>query len=339
MVFSDVVVREREMGPRLMMAAQIAAGVIVILIVYAASLWLLQKDALVADPNSMRPPKQVVTIVDGFADMTAAADLVYSTINPSAFNFAALRRSFNRKGGAQFSYSMWLNLKDTSAANVAGKTLMMRGDPRVYGWKTILTDPSTKATTLGNTFSDVLIKCPRIRFGPTFDSLVIEFNTLADPGASVVVSSVAESGPSSDPSLRHNALKLIQGRWALLTFTFEDAVSISDFEDGIRIRFFINDLLFQTSTMASAFKQNSGDLLLLPAITKTDPKTGVKTTEGPIGSAQIGNLAYYNYALGPEDVRSLFRAGPPRKPAALQNGPRGEPLYLSEFNKTEVYNT
>ena len=327
------------MSPRWVTAAQIGGGLVVVVLIYVFSLWLLSKDTLVASPNDLRPLKQSVLILDGYSDTAAASDIDYSTVNPSAFNFVALRRSFNRKGGAQFSYSFWINLKDTTPANVAGKTLLLRGDKRVYDWNTEVTDPGTNTTGVSKTFSDVLVKCPRIRFGDTFDTIVIEFNTLADPGATIVISPDPETAPTADPSLRHNALKLIQNRWALLTFTFEDSVAISDFEDGIMVRFFLNDMLYSTSTMPSAFKLNGGNMFLLPTISYTDPASNETVNESPISNAQIGNVAYYNYALGSEGIRELFRAGPPRKPAAMMNGARGEPLYLSEFNKLDVYNT
>ena len=329
-------------------AVQVAAGLFVVFLIYLISLWVLGKGQLVADPNDMRPPKQAVVVLNGYADTTAASDIDYSTVNPASFNFVALRPSYNRKGGAQFSYSMWLKLVDTSASNVAGKTLLLRGDRRVYNWNTEVYNPGTNTTSTGQKWSDVMIKCPRIRFGDTFDSIVIEFNTLADPGASITIlpdselPAVPGNSPQAaptDPSMRHNALKLIQGRWSLLTFTFEDAVAISDFEGGIMVRFYLNDLLYGTSTMPSAFKQSQGDLFVLPSITKTDPGSKATTTETPIQNGQIGNVTYYNYALGLDEIRGMFHSGPPKKPAKMQNGSMGEPLYLSEFNKLDVYNT
>lgn len=334
-------------------AVQVVGGVLVTLAIYVLSLWIMNKDQLVANPNQLRPPKLKAVVLNGFIDTAAAADTAWSTVNQAATNYVSLDRSYNRIGGAQFSYSFWLQLRDTSVDNVAGKTLILRGDRHAYNWNATKTDPTTKAKTIVGSWQDVLIKCPRIRFGKTFDELVVEFNTLDSPsGGHVVVAPEPQSDDakdSYDPTMRFNAVKLVQNRWALLTFTFEDGVAINDFENGVRVRFFLNDLLYQTSSTQSALRQNNGDFFLLPSV-KTDPaniaatsseNTSYSASTGAdvLLNATIGNVAYYNYALGTEEVRDTFRKGPPKFAATLQSGAVGEPLYLSEYNKLEVYNT
>ena len=322
------------MDPRSAIALQIAAGVAVVIAVYVASLWLLQNDQLVADPSAVRPPKQAVRILDGYAEASTVANNSWSTINPNAFNYTPMKRSYNRKGGAQFSYSVWLYLRDTSAQNVANKTILMRGDSTLYTWRR---EPSATAAAGAagspEAFSGVLIACPRIAFGDTFDSLAISINTVTEPVVKFAVKPHAESDPTLaayDPSLRHNALKLIQNRWALLTFTFEDHVAISDFEAGVSVRFYLNDTLYASFRSPQTLKQNNGDFYLLPTI---DGSTS-------IAAATVGNATYYNYAMSTTDAAAVFRAGPPRYAAkTIAGGGLGEPLYLSEYNKLDVYNT
>jgi hypothetical protein len=330
-----------ELSSRSKAALQIFAGVVAVVLVYLFSLWLLNKESLVVNPNTIRPPALSTTILDGYADATNLASTSWSTINPNAFNFVSLPRSYNRKGGAQFSYSLWIQLRDTSAPNVAGKTLFMRGDRTRYRWRTAQFDPSTNSTTALQTYEDVMIKCPRVRFGKSFDELVVEFNTLADPSSSVTITPDVEATPIGDgtgykpssadydPSLRRNAVQLMQNRWALLTFVFEDSIAINDFEDGILVRFYLNDLLYKSLSSRSTLKQNAGDFVMTPLI---------GADETPIAGATLGNMAYYNYALGMPEVREIYQRGPPTKPAALQIGGLGEPLYLSEYNKLDVYN-
>lgn len=316
------------MDPRALIALQICLGIAVVLVVYAMALWLLKNDQLVVDPADSRPPKQALRILDGYAETSALFNKSWTTINPDAFNYAGLKRSYNRKGGAQFSYSLWIRLQDTSAANVADKTIFMRGDPTVYEWARV---PASTAEGAPTVFRDVLIACPRVAFGPTFDSLNVSVNAVNEPAVAFAIRP-RDPAPESDPSLRHNAMKLIQNRWALMTFVFEDHVAISDFEDGISFRFYLNDALYANFRSPNTLKQNNGDFHLFPKIGST--------SQGGIRGATVGHVTYFNYALSTQDCASLVRQGPPTYSAKNINGAgMGEPLYLSEYNKLDIYNT
>jgi hypothetical protein len=170
---------------------------------------------------------QKLLVVDGWTDASTASGQSWSTINPWAKNYMPVKRSINRKGGAQFTYSFWIQVNDVSAENVAGKTILLRGDHRVYSWIKSAQRPASMTDAVGpnpvtTKSTDVLIKCPRIRFGDTYDSLVVEFNTLASPDASVVITS--DPDPYSDATLRHNLLKLIPNKWVLMTFSSQGRV-------------------------------------------------------------------------------------------------------------------
>jgi hypothetical protein len=331
------------MDPRAMIALQIGLGIAVVLAVYAIALWLLQNDQLVVDPADLRPPKQALRILDGYAESTALLNKSWSTINADAFNYAGLKRSYNRKGGAQFSYSLWIRLQDTSDANVSGKTIFLRGDPTVYNWARVPSSDSEGGGGGGSpaTFRDVLIACPRVAFGPTFDSFDVSVNAVNEPAVTFSIRPSVQdddgNDPSVDPSMRHNALKLIQNRWALLTFVFEDHVAISDFEDGLSVRFYLNDALYGNFKSPNALKQNNGDFYLFPAIGTTAPNSHGGSG---IRGATVGNVTYFNYALSTQDCAGLVRQGPPTYAARNIGGAGlGEPLYLSEYNKLDIYNT
>lgn len=329
---------------------QIAGGVTVVIIVYIMSLWILRRDRLVANPSRLRPPKQTTVIMDGYVNSSMLSGTRWSTVNEAAQNYVLLDRSYNRKGGAQFSYTLWVQLRDTSYANLAGKTLFMRGSDRVQRWTKKVVGG---AATEGHVTQDVMIKCPRVRFGGGRKadggaladlSLVVEFNTLTDPdGGRVLIKPNANPIPLAntsppyeyDQTMRQNLMKLLQDRWAMLTFTFEDGIAINEFENGVVVRFYINDALYNTSGVPGALRQNNGDFMLLPQITPKEPGAN----NDPIKNATVGNMTHYNYALGLEEVRHAFRRGPPTRPAAVGVGPVGEPLYLSEYNRLDVYNS
>jgi hypothetical protein len=318
---------------------QVLAGVVVVVLVYHMCLWILQRDQLVSAINDATDAWQDTLVLDGWVDAASVGDRTWSTINPYAYNYVPISRSFNRKGGAQFTYAFWLRLSDVSPANVAGKTLLLRGDKRAFSWVRSQQKPpgmedSAGPNPVNETVTDVLVKCPRIRFGERFDDLVVEFNTLADPDARVRITS--DPDPYSDATLRHNLLSLIPTKWVLMTFTFEDNVAIDDFEDGIIVRFYLNDTLYQTSRLRSALRLNQGDLCVAPTSLGADGSGGGSP---PLASARLGDVRYLNYALQLEDVRKLFKQGPPTKPASLGDRYASEPLYLSEYNKLDVYNS
>ena len=327
-------------------AVQIIVGIVIAILIYALSLWILRRDQLVADPSSLATPKQRVMILDGFADASVISGTQWSTVNPQAQNYVLLDRSYNRKGGAQYTYSMWVQIRDVSV--IKGQTLFMRGDPTLYSW--------TKKVGSSNPvpFKDVLIKSPRVRFASSFDEgLVVEFNTLDDPqGGTVLITPNENPIPTAgqspaplttyDETMRKNAFNLIRDRWAMLTFTFEDGVAINEFENGIMMRFYLNDVLYKSQGVKGALKLNAGDVYLLPAIAN-DPNYGQSYGVGQgrdaLTNSTVGNLAYYNYALGLGQVRELFTRGPPKNPATFGVGPVGEPLSLTLYNKLDIYNS
>ena len=315
-----------------MIVLQVVIGLIVVFCVYRMSLWILKKDQLVLDGPPPNTDKQVVKIVDGYAPTSLATNRAWNTVNPQGKHYAGIRRSFNRRGGAQFSYSFWLYLEDTSQGNVGNKMLLLRGDSKPYSYDRITKEDTGTGTPQEVTkaiMDAVVVKAPLIRFGPTFDSLVIELNTMHNPNETIHVHSNAASG-GDDPTLRYNMLKLMQRKWVLLTFSFEDNIAINDFENGIVVRTLVNDTLYHTGYIKSTLRQNNGDVIVLPSNDDTTIKNG-----------RIGDVTYYNYAMSTLGVKEVFERGPPRYACedVMGGDSLGEPLYLSEYNKLDIYNT
>jgi hypothetical protein len=330
------------------MALEVVLGLLVVIAIYRMALWIMKKDQLVITKlkDSARP--QRVSVVGGYALTASASDRVWTTVMQDAENYAPLVHSLNRKGGAQFTYQFWMFVGDESKSNVAGHTILLRGDAKQYKWekwmyntadvqnalalqKNMLKAVNTLAPAKKVRESGVFVKCPLIRFGPTYDSFVVELNTLHDPDVKIVITP-NEAKDGIDGTQRANALKLSASKWVLHTFTFEDHVAITDFEDGIVMRYYINDLMYHTARVPSAIRQNLGDLHLLPS----GPR-GL-----PLKDCKIGNVAYFNYAITPDEIHKTFRAGPPRKMSTDivgAEGGRGDPLYLAEYNRLDVYNT
>jgi hypothetical protein len=304
---------------------QVAVGVVAVVIAYYLSLAVMRQDALAAleyGRGHGRDPKQTTDIMDGFLESSLLARTRYNTVNPQSRTFVPIPKSFNRMGGAQFTYQLWLYLGDTHSSTVRNKDIFLRGDDRKYSFRkkeAVLAEGVAPRVVEEDT--DRIVKCPRLRFGPRFSDLVLEFNTQDDVNHKVNISAQESD---TDLSVRHNLMGMMHKKWVLLTFTFEDNMPINDFENGVLVRFFVNDIMYHTHRVNSSLRQNSGHLYLFPG--------------GEIKGCRIANLRYYNYAVGYDEVRDTFRKGRPTYRSTMGQEPIGDPMYLSEGNKVDIHN-
>lgn len=301
-------------------AAQIAVGVIIIVAVFYLSLHIMKQDSLlVTKERGVKNPDHDTLIIDGFIESSTVARKRFSTVNPYSPSFVPLPRAYNRLGGAQFSYTFWMFVGDSHRSSVMNMPILLKGDNQEY----IYEKRDRNGSRLLETKNNVAIKCPLIKFGNSFKDIILEFNTQDDIDQQVNLTAVEHA---TDTTLRHNLLDLIQNRWAFMAFTFEDNVPINDFENGIVIRFFINDILYYTHRVASTLRQNNGDLYLFP--------------EGEVRGCRIADLKYYNHAIGFQNVKHVYGNGPPKVRATLEDDKDavGAPLHISEYNKIDLYN-
>ena len=248
-------------------------------------------------PGAVVQQKERVQIFTGI--MTAKSNIgrTYNTYDPVSPTYKRLSRSINRMGGAQFSYSFWIMFeRGVSDAQVAGKTILLRGDARHFQPRVSTSDdPTVPEKNYFDGGLDYAIACPRISF-VTANQLAVDVNTDRQLRARFLVGS-----DKSEQEMRKNALSLVPGHFALFTFVFEDNVGIDSFERGIRMKFYLNDRLYHTSTASGALRQNPGALhLFLDA----DPKGN----EG-LDNCRVADLTYYNYALEDRDVAAAFGRG------------------------------
>jgi hypothetical protein len=303
------------MNPYLAAALQIAVGIVIVIVIFYLSLYILQQDNLVQNKQSgVKSPNFDFKIINGYIDSNFIAKKRYSTRNPMDNTFVPIPRAYNRMGGAQFSYSFWLFVGDSHQSAVQGKAILLKGSPEEYRY--------AKTTKSGDSIDTEMsqIKCPKIRFGESFKDIVIEFNTQDDITHVVNLTSTEHA---TDTTLRHNLLDLMQNKWVFMAITMEDNIPINDFENGIVVRFYLNDILYYTHRVASTLRQNNGDLYLFP--------------DGDVRSCRIADLKYYNYALGFQNVKGSYTGGP-AKFRADADETIGHPLHITEYNKIDLYN-
>lgn len=253
-------------------------------------------------PDSIVKQREKVEIFKGVMNGKANIGKTYNTYDPLSPSYKRLSKSINRMGGAQFSYSFWITFdKAVSDAEVAGKTIFMRGDNVLYTPKVSLAkDPELPADNYFKNVEDYVIACPRVSFVSS-NQIAVDINTDRDLRSRFLI-----GNDDGSEEMQKNILSLIPGHFALMTFVFEDNVGIDSFEKGVRMKFYFNDHLYYTGTTPGALKQNTAPIHLF-----LDPDPSGKTG---IDGLKIADFTYYNYALSDSNVAATYSKGFTNKP-------------------------
>ena len=315
--------------------AQVLLGILVVLAVYVMACRLIGSDGLVLSAKrEMLDRRSEVMVLRGHGSLLAVADRSWSTSNQFASNYMPLHRSLNQRGGIEFTYAFWLKVDGEHGANlsrIANQTILLRGDRRQFRWQrdeqgVVGAGSQRQSTEFG---PGILVCCPSISFGRSYNEFKVNYNTLQEPMSGFVV----EARPNEERALRQNAMKLILNEWALMTFVFRDHTPSNDFDDGIEVSVYLNDSLYYMHRSQGAFKVNQGDLYVAPSISG-DPRS-------VMNNVHIGDLQYTNYAMKQKDVEKIYNKGPPKKSfkESRRSASTADPLYLTEYNKLDIYNT
>lgn len=294
---------------------QVLLGFAVALFVYWISLQALRADSLVVlqtDPNV----KATTNIISGFAESSQVAQQSFNTVNTFATSYIPLNPSSNIKGGAQFTYSMWLNVGNIN--NAANKIIFLRGDSTKYTYK------KTVGTQQTISVNDHVSFCPMLAFG-SMDGGAIDFKVRFNTANNIDEQLDIGATNSSNSIYRANLTSLLEKQWFLVTIVFEDNVPINDFENGLSVKFYINNALYKSQTYPTMLKQNNGNLFLFPS--------------GSVNNCKISNFKYYNYALGNTEIATNAKDGPSSKAQSSVTSSFIQPLALSDYNSMDIYNT
>lgn len=309
---------------------QIIVALTLLFIVYLITLSVLNVDAIVNKPSNVVKEKEITLVVDGYAGPSTLKNYAFNTVNPYVDNFKRIARSVNRIGGASFTYQFWLRVDEPDDTLFNKRIIFVKGDTRQYkvGYYNKVGDTSfTMKNRLG---SDYHINCPMISFGSSYREIVVSFNTTNDIRTQIRIN----MNSTDDPSSRKNLLSMLPMRWMLMTFIFEDNVSLTNsFENGIKFSFYANDIPYWSETASSSaalyqnmIKQNDGDLFFVPDFGNTSD------------FFKIGNFRYYNYAVSSNDITSTFNVGPPTYSASANGRKDTGKSILTAVNKLDIYN-
>ena len=309
---------------------EITISLVILLILYVMTLVFFNPnsiDIMVSTDNVVRTNEET-KIFDGFAPCNVLSGRTFNTANNNAKNFLKIGKSLNTKGGAQFSYQFWIKIESTDANKFKNQIILMKGDPRLFkaGLYDIVTGKFKEELP-----KDYYVACPLIKFKNSFKEFEVKLNTVNMPIATWTIDT------DNKGSVRKNALSLLPLNWYLLTFTFEDNYDYNSgsFENGIRCKFWLNDVLYaeqnansQPSFLHNTIKDNEGELILFPS--KPDANL-----------MRIGNMKYYNYAVGRETINTVMNKGPPKtemKNMYNLDNTSSDPSFISSYNKIDIYN-
>jgi hypothetical protein len=313
---------------------QIIVALVIILILYIATLYVLNIDSIVQNTGLDIKPKEVTTIVDGYAGPSFLYGLEFNTLNPFVDNFKRIARSANQYGGATFTYQFWIKVEEANDALFKNLVLFIKGDKAKYNlayYNKAGTGNDGKFKLASKMEPDSYIACPSISFGDSYRQIKVRFNTNNEPYNEIFIN----MNTDTEPSARKNLLSLLPLNWTLLTFVFEDNYSIvENAENGIKFSMYINDIPYWIESASSTpvfrndfIKQNDGNITLLPNLQQSSE------------FMKLGNIRYYNYAVEASDVKATYLKGPPAYAAVLNDEKNNiKPSYISALNKIDVYN-
>jgi hypothetical protein len=164
----------------------------------------------------------------------STSEIKFNTYNYKAQNYVKVPQSINVDGGAQYTYSFWLNKKPSD--EYANRIILLRG--------------------LKN--DEISIKSPLIKFGNNSNELVIQFNSTNNENNEIVL------GKNT------NIFDITTGDvWYLVTVVFKDAINYrTNFENGIVVLIYLNGSLIDSGHeyKHDTLKTNDGPLFILPSI-------------------------------------------------------------------------
>lgn len=309
---------------------QLNAAVAVSAVIYALLSWTTE-DLIKVKPTDFVSQFERVPIFEGYVLLNENANKTFDTYNPNDPLYRRLSLSQNRMGGAQFSYSLWIQLGGAMDATLAGRTIFVRGDNRKFKPQIRRDETPSFTPYFTSNSGDVTIACPRIYF-KSHNSIGVQVNTDKELLFETVVGNNSMEG-----EVRKNALSLLPGTWALITVVVEDNFPINDFENGVAVKVFLNDTMYSTATIEGSLRPNTGPLHFLPS-----NETDTKDTVAWAAKSKISDFIYYNYALNENEVKRLYYRGPNTTAStdleSTTTRKAHDKLSLGDVNKLDIAN-
>lgn len=316
----------------LVITLQIVAALVIILVLYIVTLYVLNIDSIVINTGSEVKAREETVLIDGYAGPSYMYDLDYNTINPMVDNFRKIGRAANSAGGASFTYQFWIKVEEANDELFRNLILFVKGDKKSYNLATY-----EKVDTTGSSYKivdkfppSIYVTCPMIYFGKSYREIRVRYNSNNRVYNEVIVN----MSPDGEPTSRKNIMSLLPLNWTLLTFVFEDNYSlVANAENGIKFTMYVNDVPYWIESASSTpimkndfLKQNDGNIHFMPNLKVS--------TE----FVKVGNFKYFNYPVQQHEVKSTYLKGPPSYAASKVDKYAVKPSYISALNKLDIVN-
>jgi hypothetical protein len=271
----------------------------------------LRDKTLNSNTKSYTKDRKIVPIITGECAFGTRKGFNLGTVYKTMSNFVDISPSVDQKGGVEFSYTFWINMRSKLVGS--SYTYPLRTDGTVVFCKGIYpTDNPTDVSNLSarvenatipdKATANVLVKCPMVRFTPPapvgvavplnhVPSLQVEFNTFKNPHNVIILEDTLVSqitGSEENP------------KWHLISVVFKDHISHQkgySEPTGLQVDVFFNDVLAKSHVVPNdGVKLNDGNLYVNPSRTSDTDST-------------YSTLTYYNYALTASEITNIFQKG------------------------------
>lgn len=313
---------------------QVLVGIIAVFVLYNIGKYILKEDDILYQPNNYEVGDDKTAIFIGFIEANKHFNRTYNTMYLDASNYIDLKRSVNKQGGAQFTYQFWIYVDNPEYLIEENQKILegedqrhpfpifIKGDPQRYNYEHF---EDMDKRSKGKFVRDHTSFCPKVTFGNKNNEIIVSFNT-----TKAINEQVSIIKKDSDRSTRrHNVLSLQPRKWIMYTIVFLDNIPVNDFETGLIVKLYVNELLYKLDTFPNtAIRQNNGDFVLLP-----DGPANVEA------NLRISNLCYFNHAVAENEIVGSYNLGPNLTPVKKGNMDDSDRfMKMSSKNKLDIYN-
>lgn len=304
-------------------AIQVVIGIIIVYIIYLLSTIAIKADKLAIDMEKDLSRKRKINVINGYIDSNNK--IIINTIIQFANNYLPITPSMNIKGGAQFTYQLWLFIEDPNV--IGDKMIFIKGDPKLYTYKVQEQKYNISTKTMEPSYTrkavSQIAKCPMLSFKGGGDPGTVEFNLKFNTLHNLDESFDIVNIKSEKTIYRNNIMSIFSKQWFMVTIVFQDNMPINDFETGIVVKFYLNDVMYQQKVYNSALKQNDSELILFPEVIQ-----GCKMTD----------FSYYNYAIGDDEVINTYKKGPTLTASTSFGSVSNSISQMSDYNRMDIWN-
>jgi hypothetical protein len=310
---------------------QVLIAVIILIVMMVVAFYVYNKEYVNAIKSGSTLKKKTDIFV-GVKDFKSANNEIYNTNDADSFTYRNLGQSINQHAGAEFTYNFWLYKDNAVAPDPIVAQELVRTDTGLAEDNIILfTRGLNKLVTYKNqcnmSKTDILVKCPLVKLERGADILTVELNTIQSPDGIREMSRNNCEDKKVDWNAMNSHKLSVRGlrnynfdkKWFMVTVIVKDMspsepipmrnkVNVKIYVNGTReLDRMVDGRLAQTSGSETAMRQNSGNLYVAPVVQMGGaaiPNYNSLTER----SLMMADLAYYNYSLSAEEIKTLFNA-------------------------------